>query len=298
MSVSGGRPQSGGQPETRWLTRSGLGAPRSRRADCRPTPRAARSALPVRCGPEPRGARRDDSRSATRLPKLCDAAAPTWVAGPPHWSSSAGGCKPRRKRHVVKPHRPTVLHNGRPGAALRLWVGTTTSQLRGLALEIGDLGRLVVGALLVAGHLLLGLALALLLATLAAQGRIARHVAGGLLGLACDLVQKAHDAWPSLFGVAFDYPSSPVPNVGASRRSGPRRPHPGNAQMRRWISVIPSRTLSITHTTRSSSRTRSLNARRATAASDWSSSPATLPLHRVLSATMSPRSASFGRTAS
>ena len=54
--------------------------------------------------------------------------------------------------------------------------------LGGLALQVGDLLGLRVGALLVARELVLGLALALLLASLAAQRRVVGDVAGGLLG--------------------------------------------------------------------------------------------------------------------
>src|SRR6476660_10233838 len=80
--------------------------------------------------------------------------------------------------------------NGRPG--LPSGSGSEYDPELGLALEVGDLVGLVVGALLMAGHLILGLALALLPPTLAAQRRIARQVACSLLGLTCDLVQKAH----------------------------------------------------------------------------------------------------------
>ena len=53
--------------------------------------------------------------------------------------------------------------------------------LRGLALQVGNLVGLRVGAPLVARELLLGLAFALLLASLSVQGAVAGEVAGGLL---------------------------------------------------------------------------------------------------------------------
>src|SRR4051794_40379156 len=67
-------------------------------------------------------------------------------------------------------------------------VQSSRHALRGLALEVGDLCGLVVGAFVGAGQILLGLALALLLAALALQRAVIRNVTGGLLGLAGHLV--------------------------------------------------------------------------------------------------------------
>src|SRR4051794_29805242 len=62
----------------------------------------------------------------------------------------------------------------------------------GLALEVGDLVGLGVGLLLRAVELVLGLALALFLPSLALQRTVVGDVAGGLLGSTCELVEKAH----------------------------------------------------------------------------------------------------------
>src|SRR3954468_10933992 len=62
----------------------------------------------------------------------------------------------------------------------------------GLALEVGDLGRLVLDTVLRMGELVLGLALALFLATLAPQRRIVGQIAGRLLEPSGQLVHDAH----------------------------------------------------------------------------------------------------------
>ena len=61
---------------------------------------------------------------------------------------------------------------------------------------------------------------------------------------------------------------------------------------------MPSRTVSITLTTRSSAATRSLNARSARVDSLSSEGSTTAPLQSVLSTTISPSGASLGSTAS
>src|SRR5436190_4648918 len=66
------------------------------------------------------------------------------------------------------------------------------SWLGGLALEVRHLVGLGVGPLLAACQLVLGLALALLLATLAPQRRVVGQVSGRLLGATRDLVHDAH----------------------------------------------------------------------------------------------------------
>lgn len=70
----------------------------------------------------------------------------------------------------------------------RSWV------LRGLALEVGDLFGLFLGALLVLGQLLLGLSLSLLLTAFAPQRRVVGEVAGGLLDPARQLVSDVTQA--------------------------------------------------------------------------------------------------------
>src|SRR3954453_11397527 len=62
----------------------------------------------------------------------------------------------------------------------------------GLPLEVRDLGGLVLGPVLGVGQILLGLALVLLLATLALERAVAGDVACGLLGTAGEFVQDAH----------------------------------------------------------------------------------------------------------
>src|SRR5205814_2228559 len=66
--------------------------------------------------------------------------------------------------------------------------------LRGPALQVGHFLGLLVGAVLATGQFVLGLALALLLTTLATQACVIRQVAGCLLGPASDLVNEAHIA--------------------------------------------------------------------------------------------------------
>src|SRR5438874_12322844 len=73
----------------------------------------------------------------------------------------------------------------RPAAGPRGWASR-------LALEVRDLTRLLVGALVGAGQLVLRLALALLLAALTAQRCVVGQVARGLLEPAGDLVGDAH----------------------------------------------------------------------------------------------------------
>src|SRR6185503_18271349 len=116
----------------------------------------------------------------------------------------------------------------------------------GLALEVRDLGGLVLDLVLGVVELLLRLALALLAGALAVQRRIAGDVAGSLLGAACDLVDDAHlnplrvarPTWPQGSGC----PPRRVGNrkarhaaraaSGAGRRSPESVTKPGGATFR------------------------------------------------------------------
>jgi hypothetical protein len=86
--------------------------------------------------------------------------------------------------------------------------------LGGLALQVGDLLGLGVSALLIARELVLGLALALLLASLALQRAVAGDVAGGLFGAARDLVDGSSKVLLSFAGQGggasqkWDYPTA------------------------------------------------------------------------------------------
>src|SRR3954452_1609535 len=75
--------------------------------------------------------------------------------------------------------------------ALNPLEGASARVLRGLALEVRDLVGLGVGPLLCAAELVLGVALALFLPALAAQARVVREGAGGLLRTAGQLVNDS-----------------------------------------------------------------------------------------------------------
>src|SRR5205823_5925525 len=94
--------------------------------------------------------------------------------------------------------------------------------LRGLPLEIRDLFGLHVRLLLRRGELVLGLALALLLAPLAAEARVAGHVAGGFLRSTGDLVEQSHSAL--LIRVAGYLPEAPSGKRWPWTRSRPTHP--------------------------------------------------------------------------
>src|SRR5436190_19934583 len=76
----------------------------------------------------------------------------------------------------------------------------------GATLEVRDLARLLLGALLRIGELLLGLTLPLLLAALGAHRGIAGQVAGGLLRASRELVDDAHLCSLPSSGAAWSYP--------------------------------------------------------------------------------------------
>src|SRR5918997_7227 len=99
----------------------------------------------------------------------------------------------RRERGAVRARRTT---------------GADARAASGPALEVCDLFGLAVGALLGARQLVLGLALALLHASLAARRRAVREVSHGLLGAAGDLVRDAHVSRASCSGAVVGlYPS-------------------------------------------------------------------------------------------
>src|SRR5581483_823723 len=82
-----------------------------------------------------------------------------------------------------------------------------------------------VGALLLTGQLVLGLALALLLAALALEAGIAGDVSGRLLGSAGQLVDQAHECSSSCRGSEFTYPTAAAftrLEIGALSQSGSR----------------------------------------------------------------------------
>src|SRR3954453_12355753 len=95
------------------------------------------------------------------------------------WGSSSGiGLSPTTKLLRGRAHPFTPPPRDRSGPAFPL----------------GDLGGLVLEPVLALAELFLGLALALLLASLATERGVAREVARGLLRAAGDLVDDAHFA--------------------------------------------------------------------------------------------------------
>src|SRR5215208_3381042 len=221
------------------------GAPRSARPRrscprCRWLParrRAWRAGLPPvhrrkRAGVSPRwaGCRSGRSRRRTRrratLPGRHARPPSSRRAGP--WSShrprvpdrrvplpGAGWLRLGRSRSLAE----RGAHPERPGRRRVLgWLG-------GLPLEVRHLVGLRVGPLLAARQLVLGLALALLLAALAPQRRVVGQVSGRLLGATGDLVNDAHGRvsfrvhgdLPTRFGRETKPEPAPAPSRGLCR---------------------------------------------------------------------------------
>src|SRR6201999_1258572 len=108
-----------------------------------------------------------------------------------------------------------------------------SATLRRATLEVSDLVGLPIGLLLRVRELVLRLALALLLAALAAQGRVVGEVACGLLDAACDLVGDAHVGNPPSSGVSdLAYPGAERLNRRARRPSAAARAPVGSAVRR------------------------------------------------------------------
>src|SRR5215207_3305871 len=104
----------------------------------------------------------------------------------------------------------------------------------GAALALGDLRRLVLDVLLGASELVLGLALALLLTTLALEAGVTGKVPGGLLGATRDLVEDAH-LWVSFVGFPPALPTvrdQETPAHGATVRQWRTRRRTGSLARR------------------------------------------------------------------
>src|SRR3954470_5518803 len=98
------------------------------------------------------------------------------------------------------------------------------SRRSGAALQLVDLFGLGVGALLRAGHLLLGLALALLHPTFLTEGGVVGEVARRLLHTSADLVGYAHDtALPEAGGGESPFVAASTSATVIARRPGSGR---------------------------------------------------------------------------
>src|SRR3954453_12390494 len=107
--------------------------------------------------------------------------------------------RPARRRHAGEPAPArAVSRSPRCGelsarkTGARMWGARLSATRSGLALEVSDLLGLLVRALVRALELLLLLALRLFLTALTMKRAVARHIAGDLLGLSCDLVGDTH----------------------------------------------------------------------------------------------------------
>src|SRR4051794_5359171 len=170
-------------------TRQGLGhAPDGYRAPARRGRRSAtRSAARAAARSDPRAARPAPAAAARRAPARRAAAA---RARPARDRGCRAGRPAARAPGPARRPARAPRGSGPPPAAGPPSAGRPPSG--GLALEVRDLLGLGVGLAMRLRELLLGLALALLLAPLAVQRGIVGEVSGGLLDAAADLVLDAH----------------------------------------------------------------------------------------------------------